>query len=129
MAFLPWGIALLGGEDPFWFSIFKPLCHQRVERSLSLNGILMVVCSRCAGIYAGMILGSALAGPLKRFSWLRKLTLFSAALMLVEVAAQELGLHPIWHTTRFASGFLLSFFATAWLLGGLLKESQKWSPA
>ena len=45
----------------------------------------MIVCSRCAGIYAGMLLGSVLAGPLRGFPWYRSLVLLSAALMLLEV--------------------------------------------
>jgi uncharacterized membrane protein len=53
----PWQVRLL----------HAPLCHQRVERTLTLFGETMAVCSRCSGLYFGAaaatILAALLPGP------------------------------------------------------------------
>jgi uncharacterized membrane protein len=37
------------------------ICHQRPERSFSLNGVPMPVCARCFGLYASGAMGALLA--------------------------------------------------------------------
>lgn len=39
------------------YAAFRPLCHQRADRSLFIEGLPMAVCSRCFGIYFGFWLG------------------------------------------------------------------------
>src|SRR5882672_11273596 len=39
---------------------FSAVCHQAPERSFYFHGYPMGVCSRCASIYAGFIIGLAL---------------------------------------------------------------------
>ncbi|TKJ29083.1 hypothetical protein CEE39_09520 [bacterium (candidate division B38) B3_B38] len=39
----------------YWF--FSPVCHQLKESSFIIYGNQMAVCSRCFGIYLGMMLG------------------------------------------------------------------------
>ncbi len=43
------------------YSAYRPFCHQKAERSLSVFGGQMAVCARCFGIYAGAIAGSLAA--------------------------------------------------------------------
>ncbi|MGK9367573.1 DUF2085 domain-containing protein [Melioribacter sp. Ez-97] len=45
---------------PFIKKAFSVVCHQNPERSIFIDGHSLLVCSRCAGIYAGALL-SALA--------------------------------------------------------------------
>lgn len=59
-------VAALGGgvfgQTESWFlqwqhRAFAGLCHQMPDRSFSLGGQPMAVCSRCLGIYAGFLAG------------------------------------------------------------------------
>ena len=43
------------------YGIASLVCHQLPERSSQLWGAQMPVCARCAGIYAGAVLGAAFA--------------------------------------------------------------------
>ena len=45
---------------------FAPLCHQKMERTLTLFGETMAVCSRCAGLYFGAALAVILAAAMPR---------------------------------------------------------------
>jgi uncharacterized membrane protein len=44
-------------------AVYAPVCHQLPERSLHLAGGAQAVCARCAGLYAGGVLG-LIAGAL-----------------------------------------------------------------
>ena len=52
---LPWALALASVRDPGIAVVFHSLGHQLPERTLSIVGVPMLVCSRCAGIYAGIV--------------------------------------------------------------------------
>jgi hypothetical protein len=75
-AAIAWMVALLaaaplaggraGGSAGYLFSalvyaVGGVLCHQRPERSVQLWGAQFPVCARCAGIYAGAVLGALAA--------------------------------------------------------------------
>jgi uncharacterized membrane protein len=94
---------------------FAPICHQRPERTLVLAGHAMSVCSRCAGVYAGVALGALFAWP--RLSAERhRLVLAGAATALVlDVVSQDLGMHPVWHAARLVTGGACGYAASAWM--------------
>lgn len=119
----PWILSTFWDGSELGRLMFKPFCHQRIERSLVILEHPMVVCSRCAGIYSGMILGSLFAWPMRNFPWFRTTIIFAIVFMLLEVITQELQLHDIWHVSRFISGILLAFFFVSWVLGQLLLET------
>lgn len=112
---LPWLVPLLrawlplGAAGVALDASFTTLCHRLPERSLVLAGVTMPVCSRCAGIFAGVALGALLALPaLSPRAWRIAITAAAAA-MLVDVLTQDLGLHPIWHATRLATGIAFGY--------------------
>jgi hypothetical protein len=43
--------------------------------------------------------------------------------MLLDVATQDLGLHPVWHATRLATGFLFGYAVGAACLAALLRAA------
>lgn len=88
---------------------FLPFCHRIEARTLSLAGIPMPLCSRCAGIFAGIALGSLLAWPKFPMRIWRPILLAITGIMLIEIATQDLGLHPVFHPTRIATGALLGY--------------------
>lgn len=88
---------------------FLPFCHRIAERTLALSGIPMPLCSRCAGIFGGIALGAICAWPTLPMRVWRTALMVLTALMLVEIATQDLGLHPVFHPTRIATGALLGY--------------------
>ena len=118
---LPWFFSLVPALEG-WAFLFAPHCHQRPERTLELNGALMVVCSRCAGIYAGVVVGALVAFFVQDFKWFRQLAWLGMALMLLDVVTQDLGLRPPWHVSRFTTGFFLAVVVSTWVPVLLLRE-------
>jgi len=73
----PWQVRLL----------YAPMCHQKAERSLSLLGETMAVCSRCSGLYFGAALAILLAALMPRSLWWPNRIWFFAALLPTAVDA------------------------------------------
>lgn len=126
---LPWLLPFgrrylpLGVAGAWLDALFVPLCHRLPERTIALAGAPMPLCSRCAGIAAGLTLGALLADARPRLplARLRELVGVGLALMAIDAIAQGAGLYPLEHPTRLASGALFGYaLARAWLaaLGG-----------
>src|SRR5688572_10524064 len=45
-----------GASSPI-YTFFSYICHQMSDRSLHLDGHPLAVCSRCFGVYAGLLAG------------------------------------------------------------------------
>ncbi len=88
------------------YALFAPVCHLNPARTLPLAGVLMPLCSRCAGIFAGLVT----AGVFPRPRWSVRACLgygfVASVIMLGDVVTQDLGLHPVWHPARLATGVL-----------------------
>lgn len=110
----PW-LGLRGESQAAWvvWYLFSHLCHQEMERSLTLGGVSLPVCSRCLALYLGGFLG-VLLSPLCRGHWAwisghRVLLLGPVVLMGADVGLDALGVwsNVLW--SRAASGGLLGF--------------------
>lgn len=114
----------LGVVGEWLHAAFGVACHQRVDRSLVLLSVLMPVCSRCAGVFAGVGLAAALARP--RLGLTASRVLFAAAgvAMLADVVTQELGLHAPWHAGRLATGVLVGYAGVLTLFAQLTSARQ-----
>lgn len=121
---LPWGLLLLGHGGFRLAPAFRALCHQIPDRTLSIGGIRMVVCSRCAGIYLGVALGALLPSPSWPARWWRLLILLAGVFMALDVATQDLGLHPPIHALRLSTGLAIGWTASAFLFAVLNRESR-----
>jgi uncharacterized membrane protein len=109
----PW---MPGTEQSALRSALAPICHQLPERTIVLAGYAMPVCSRCAGVYAGVALGALFAVPhLSRTGW-RFTFAMAAFALLADVLTQTLGLHPVWHASRLLTGAACGYAASAWLV-------------
>jgi len=119
---LPWLVAVFRFDSPSVHSIFKGLCHQEPERSLFLFGSQMAVCSRCAGIYAGLLIG-ALTPPLGFMAKHGRKAVWAAFFAVAfDVAATHFSLYPLCHPIRLATGFLAGWAVCAFLLSCLKAE-------
>lgn len=133
-AVLAMGGGLWGQADPWrlqWqHQIFSSLCHQVTGRSFWINGQPMAVCSRCFGIYAGLACTWAFI-PLIPYSasnsgkCLKWLLMVLAAVNVVDVFANLLG---IWQNTllsRMILGVMLSGSAVAFIGTSLMKVKKR----
>ena len=116
---LPWLLALRPGWSRALFHVFRTTCHQQPERTLTILGAPMVVCSRCAGLYLGLALGVALPLSGRLLSHGRALVIASIAIAMIDVLTQDLGLHAPFHPVRLATGVLLGWSGCAFMMGTL----------
>jgi uncharacterized membrane protein len=103
---------------------FSTVCHQSAERSFYFHGYPMGVCSRCAGIYAGFIVGLALYPFLRdlredRFPP-RSLLIGAGAPMVIDFTAGILGLLANTFLSRALTGTLFGSVAAFYITPGLV---------
>ena len=111
---LPWVRQVTGTSWLDWLDALLGLqCHRLEGRVVVVSGVPMAVCSRCAGVYLG-VLGGALTmwPPLTQRStvWV---VIGACGLMMAEVALEFAGVLPIVHVLRSATGLLLSWPVSA----------------
>ena len=102
----PWQVRLL----------YSTVCHQKAERSLSLFGETMAVCSRCSGLYFGAACAVLVAALWPRALWWPHRMWFFAALLPTAVDAvlpwfglPQLSLVPR-HFVAWPAGFAAGWF-------------------
>ena len=94
---------------------FRPLCHHMAGRVLVLSGQPMCVCSRCAGLYAGLAVGFLVGGPRLEGRTYARMVVVAIAAAVVDVVTQDAGLHAPYHPARLATGALLGWTTAAWM--------------
>ena len=118
-ALLPLGPVGAALELPFFF-----VCHQLSERTIVILGEAMPLCSRCAGIFTGLALGAITCWPRLTIQRARILLALGGALMLADVIMQDMGIHPVWHSTRLITGGILGWIGCAALMTAIIKETR-----
>ncbi len=88
---------------------FSAVCHQLPDRSLHVHGIALAVCSRCIGIYAGLLVGGLTMPFVARWdTWLwRRNTLLLVVAVVVPAIDWLAGILSVWesgHVTRLLTG-------------------------
>ncbi len=104
---------------------FSPLCHQEEERSFSLAGFQLAVCSRCTMIYAGFF-AAVVAYPMFRrlgnintpSLWLLIIPLI---LLALDVIIDNAGIFRNTFVTRSITGFAIGFALTFFLIPGFIR--------
>jgi uncharacterized membrane protein len=118
---LPWLFALARSRPAGAVASFALLCHQKPERTLAIAGVPMLVCSRCAGLYLGAALGAIAPLSARLLPHGRALVLGAIALAVIDVVTQDAGLHPPWHPSRLATGLLMGWTASAFMMASLAR--------
>jgi len=121
----PWLLAGIGYRGEPFAHLYASMCHQLPERTLSLFGSPMLVCSRCAGLYLGILLGAVALLPARRERASRWVFLVALLLAGVDVVTQDLGFHPPWHALRLMTGALVGYLFAAYPLGLLDAELRR----
>lgn len=109
--------------------VFDIVCHQIPERSFSINGESMAVCSRCLGIYGGFAIIVLLMPLIPRFftvinSLLLKLIVVSIVVNLLDVIANQFS---IWSNTlhsRLLLGASFGIFLALYLTNEFFKQTK-----
>jgi uncharacterized membrane protein len=125
---LPWLSTLRGLPVSLKRAIelsFAASCHHIPERTLVMHAEPMCVCSRCAGIYAGIALAGLGSWSRGTTRSLRILFAVGVALMIADVVTQDLGMHAPWHAARLATGGLVGGAAAAWMLASRPLPSRR----
>lgn len=104
--------------------VFFSMCHRRAARTLFFEGVAMPLCSRCAGIFLGVAIAALIGRPILALPKWRVLFAIACALMLADVVTQDLGIHPVWHATRIATGLLVGYLMVVGLLSGLARDAE-----
>lgn len=117
-----------------WLSVvlyraFDVACHQLPERAFHLNGHPLAVCARCAGLYAGALLGLAaypLLRPLARTTapW-RGWLLLAAAPTTIDFLLGVSGLWENTHASRFSTALVAGAAAAFYIIPGVVELSLK----
>jgi len=122
----PWLPALasvLPSLDPLasllevWFGF---QCHRDPSRALTFGGLLLPVCARCFGIYAGLGWGALVLRPRLEPKFVRLWLGVSVIFMLLDVITELLEMRPPWPALRVLTGLLL-----AWPIGVALVENAR----
>ena len=117
--------------SPF-YRFFSFICHQIPDRSFHLLENQFGVCSRCFGVYFGLLSGLA-AYPMWRsidsIEPLPRIWLFAS---MIPIAVDwSLGVFGIWdnnHASRFITGLILGFGCATYIVPALVEIVRNLSP-
>jgi len=121
---LPWLLIPFGNDAQGLRLAFRSFCHQIPERSLIFLDSPMVVCSRCAGIYAGIAVGAMTPrlGFLARHG--RKALWAALCVALLDALIQNYLAHSVNHIFRIMTGFIAGWAASAYLFSSIEKPRK-----
>ena len=128
---LPWALPFaraklpLGPLGALLDGMFLFVCHRRPERTLVLASVPMPLCSRCAGIALGLLLGAIAAWPSPSLRATRIGIAAALGLMVADVVTQDLGIHPVWHASRLGTGALLGYVVAIGLFAAIRREALR----
>ena len=110
------------------YSFFTYLCHQNSERSFHVLEHAFAVCSRCFGVYFGLLSGFLIYPLLRRFEETEPLPRFWLYLAIMPMAIDWLlGVFEIWentHLSRFLTGTILGAACAIFIIPALIEIFQ-----
>lgn len=93
------------------YTFFSFLCHQIPERSFHIENHAFAVCSRCFGVYFGLLLGFIVYPFFRSLDEIEPLSRIWLFLAIIPLAVDwSLGFFEIWENTylsRFLTGLIL----------------------
>ncbi len=113
----------------YWF--FSPVCHQLKESSFIIYGNQMAVCSRCFGIYLGMMLGVLFYPLIRSFDFTRvvhrRYIMLASLPMVGDIALLVMGAYPPLLWLKALTGMFFGFALPFYLLPALYQMVRQWS--
>jgi uncharacterized membrane protein len=107
------------------YQFFSYICHQIPERSLHVAGHQMAVCSRCFGVYFGLLAGIATYPLWRPVDETEPIARFWLFLSLVPITVDwSLTVFGIWentHLSRFLTGMILGVACAIFIVPALVE--------
>jgi uncharacterized membrane protein len=110
------------------YNFFRFACHQISERSFHVEGEQFAVCSRCFGVYLGLLAGFALYPLWRAIDETEPLPRFWLFLSLVPITIDfSLTMFGIWentHLSRFVTGAILGVACATFIVPALAELAR-----
>lgn len=114
-------------SGPIYY-FFSHLCHQIPDRSFHLLGHQFAVCSRCSGVYFGLLAGVLLYPLLQKLEEIEPLPRVWLFLALIPIGTDwSLGVMGIWentHLSRFATGLILGIACAIYIIPAIVEITR-----
>jgi uncharacterized membrane protein len=107
------------------YKFFGYICHQLPERSFHLDAHKFAVCSRCFGVYFGLLVGFVIYPLWRRLDDIEPLSRFWLILSLIPIGIDwSLGIFGIWentHLSRFVTGLILGTACSTFIMPAVVE--------
>ena len=107
------------------YTFFSFLCHQLPERSINIEGHTIAVCSRCFGVYFGLLAGFLIYPFWRPIDEIMPLPRFWLFLSLIPIGVDwALTIFGIWentHLSRSVTGFILGIACATFIIPALVE--------
>jgi uncharacterized membrane protein len=110
------------------YTFFGYICHQQPDRSFYILGEQFAVCSRCFGVYFGLLLGFAVYPLWRNIDDIEPLPRFWLFLSLIPItidwALTFLGIWQNTYLSRFITGLILGFACATFLVPAVVEITR-----
>lgn len=107
------------------YTFFSYICHQMPDRSLHLAGHEMAVCSRCFGVYFGLMAGILIYPLWRPIDQIEPIPRFWLFLSLIPITIDwSLTMFGIWentHVSRLLTGLILGLACATFIVPALIE--------
>jgi uncharacterized membrane protein len=112
------------------YTFFGFICHQLPDRSFHIAGEQFGVCSRCFGVYFGLLAGFAVYPLWRPIETVEPLPRYWLFLSLVPIAIDwSLTMLGIWentHLSRFLTGLILGVACATFIIPAIVEITRNW---
>jgi len=117
-------------SSPLYY-FFSFICHQLPERSLHLAGEPFAVCSRCFGVYFGMLAGFAIYPLWRNIDEIEPLPKFWLFASLIPMSLDwALTFFDIWENTqfsRFITGMIVGIACSTFIVPAIVEITRNFT--
>jgi uncharacterized membrane protein len=110
------------------YGFFSYICHQMPSRSFFIDGEEFAVCSRCFGVYLGLLVGFLIYPFWRTVDEIEPLPRFWLFLSLIPIGVDwSLGVFGIWEntfTSRFITGLILGLACATFMMPALVEITR-----
>jgi len=110
------------------YHFFSFICHQIPERSFHIEGEQFAVCSRCFGVYFGLLAGFAVYPLWRNIEGIEPIPRFWLFLSLIPIAIDwSLTIFGIWennHPSRFITGLILGASCATFIVPAIVEITR-----
>lgn len=107
------------------YQFFSYICHQLPDRSLHIDGHPMAVCSRCFGVYFGLLAGIIvypIIRPIDEIEPVARIWLFLSLIPItVDWSLTVFGIWENTHVSRFVTGMILGVSCAIFIVPALVE--------